>query len=44
MGDNEFLKDQEVHCVFHVSEPLKAYILEFKEQYKIRLITFSKAI
>jgi hypothetical protein len=44
MGDNEFLQGQDVHCVFPVSEPLRAYILEFKERYRIRLITFSSII
>lgn len=43
MADNEFLEGLDVHCVFPVSEQLRTFILESKQRYKIRTITFTKA-
>ena len=44
MGDNNFLEGLDVHCVFPVSAHVKAFILESKERYQIRSISFSSAI
>ncbi|ADT87946.1 hypothetical protein J0676_12460 [Vibrio sp. Vb2880] len=43
MADNQFLEGLDVHCVFPVSENLKAFILGSQERYRIRRITFTKA-
>ncbi|AMF95200.1 hypothetical protein KW419_13755 [Vibrio fluvialis] len=43
MADNQFLEGLDVHCVFPVSENLRAFILGSKERYRIRSITFTKA-
>ncbi len=44
MGDNNFLTGLDVHCVFPVSEQVKAFILESKERYQIHSISFSSAL
>lgn len=44
MGDNNFLSGLDVHCVFPVSEQVKAFILESKERYRINSISFSTAL
>ncbi|USD40559.1 hypothetical protein J4N42_10920 [Vibrio sp. SCSIO 43135] len=43
MADNQFLEGLDVHCVFPVSEGLKAFILNYQERYKIRSISFTNA-
>ncbi|CAM2996849.1 hypothetical protein VITU102760_14705 [Vibrio tubiashii] len=44
MADNELLEDLDVHCVFPVTEGLKAFILNYQKKYRIRSISFSKAL
>lgn len=44
MADNQFLEGLDVHCVFPVCENLRRFLLESKERYKIRNITFTKAL
>lgn len=44
MGDNNFLTGLDVHCVFPVSEQVKAFILESQERYRIHSISFSTAL
>ncbi|MGC9423264.1 MULTISPECIES: hypothetical protein [Vibrio] len=44
MADNHFLEGLDVHCVFPVCENLQRFLLESKERYKIRNITFTKAL
>ena len=44
MADNELLENLDVHCVFPVSEGLKAFILNYKAKYRIRSISFSSAV
>lgn len=43
MADNQFLEGLDVHCVFPVTEALREFILNYKEQYHIRSITFTQA-
>ncbi|MGD8109708.1 hypothetical protein ACQEXU_05395 [Vibrio sp. TRT 21S02] len=43
MADNELLEGLDVHCVFPVSEGLKSFILNYKDKYKIRHISFTSA-
>jgi len=42
MADNQFLEGLDVHCVFPVTEALREFILNYKEQYHIRSITFTQ--
>ncbi|CAK4066753.1 hypothetical protein OH458_16225 [Vibrio sp. MarTm2] len=44
MADNELLEGLDVHCVFPVTEGLKAFILNYQEKYQIRSISFSTAL
>ncbi|MCZ4370717.1 hypothetical protein [Vibrio diazotrophicus] len=44
MADHNFLEGLDVHCVFPVSDYLKNFILGSQTRYKIRNITFSKAV
>ncbi|WPC74699.1 hypothetical protein [Vibrio porteresiae] len=44
MADNELLEGLNVHCVFHVNDQLKSYILGTRDRYKINQISFSKVI
>ncbi|HDY7825292.1 TPA: hypothetical protein RQK26_001612 [Vibrio vulnificus] len=43
MADNQFLEGLDVHCVFPVTEAPREFILNYKEQYHIRSITFTQA-
>ncbi|MEH0666658.1 hypothetical protein H4F18_03095 [Vibrio scophthalmi] len=44
MADNELLAGLDVHCVFPVTEGLKAFILNYQEKYAIRSISFTQAL
>ncbi|MCE0494337.1 hypothetical protein [Vibrio salinus] len=44
MGDNDFLAGLDVHCVFPVSKQVKEFILESKERYKIKSLSFTSAL
>lgn len=43
MADNRLLQGKEVHCVFPVSEGLKAFIMNYRVKYQISNITFTEA-
>jgi len=42
MAENQLLEGLDVHCVFQVNEGLRAFILNYQEQYKIRSISFDE--
>lgn len=44
MADNQFLEGLDVHCVFPACEDLRHFLLESRERYKIRNITFTEAL
>lgn len=44
MADNELLEGLDVHCVFPVTEGLKAFILNYQDKYQIRSISFTSAL
>lgn len=41
MADNHLLEGLDVHCTFPTTEGLQAFILNYKEKYRIRSISFS---
>lgn len=42
MAENQLLEGLDVHWVFQVNEGLRAFILNYQEQYKIRSISFDE--
>ncbi|NIY82763.1 hypothetical protein [Vibrio hepatarius] len=44
MADNQLLEGLDVHCVFPVTEGLKAFILNYQEKYQIRSISFTTSL
>ncbi|MDR9830196.1 hypothetical protein RCJ22_31940 [Vibrio sp. FNV 38] len=43
MADNQLLNGQQVHCVFPVTQSLKAFIMNYQVKYQIGNITFTEA-
>ncbi len=44
MADNQLLEGLDVHCVFPVTEGMKAFILNYQEKYQIRSISFTTSL
>ncbi|WP_171384036.1 exonuclease V subunit gamma [Vibrio hepatarius] len=44
MADNQLLAGLDVHCVFPVTEGMKAFILNYQEKYQIRSISFTTSL
>ncbi|UUM29999.1 hypothetical protein [Vibrio japonicus] len=41
MADNHLLEGLDVHCTFPATDGLRAFILDYKEKYAIRSISFT---